>query len=180
MKCSLDSFNFLEEICSLSHSIVFLYFFTLITDGSFLTFPRYSLELCIQMDISFLFSFAFTSLLVIAICKESSDNYFAFLDIFFLGMVLIPASCTMSRTSFLISSGTLFIRSSVQFSSVAQSCLTLCNTMNRSMPGLPVHHQLSEFTQTHVHRVGDAIQLSHPLSSPSPPAFNLSQHQGLF
>ena len=52
--------------------------------------------------------------------------------------------------------------------------------MNRSTPGLPVHHQLPEFTQTHVHRVGDAIQPSHPLSSPSPPVFNLSQHQGLF
>ena len=57
-----------------------------------------------------------------------------------------------------------------QFSSVAQSCLTLCDPMNCSMPGLPVHYQLLEFTQTHVHRVGDAIQPSHPLSSPSPPA----------
>ena len=68
---------------------------------------------------------------------------------------------------------------SVQFSSVAQSCLTLCNPMNHSTPGLPVHQQLPESTQTHV-QVGDAIQLSHPLSSPSPPALNLSQHQGLF
>ena len=67
-----------------------------------------------------------------------------------------------------------------QFSSVAQSCPTLCNPMNRSMPGLPVHHQLPEFTQTHVHRVSDAIQPSHPLSSPSPPAPNPSQHQSLF
>ena len=69
---------------------------------------------------------------------------------------------------------------SVQFSSVAQSCPTLCDPMNRSTPGLPVHHQLLEFTQTHVHRVSDAIQPSHPLSSPSPPAPNSSQHQGLF
>ena len=68
----------------------------------------------------------------------------------------------------------------VQFSSVAQSCPTLCDPMNHSTPGLPVHHQLPEFTQTHVHWVGDTIQPSHPLSSPSPPAFNLSQHQGLF
>ena len=68
---------------------------------------------------------------------------------------------------------------SVQFSSVAQSCLTFCDSMNRSTPGLPVHHQLPEFTQTHVHRVGDAIQPSHPLLSPSPPSFNLSQQQGL-
>ena len=69
---------------------------------------------------------------------------------------------------------------SVQFSSVAQSCPILCSPMYHSTPGLPVHHQLPEFTQTHVHCVGDAIQLSHPLSSPSPPALNLSQHQGLF
>ena len=68
----------------------------------------------------------------------------------------------------------------VQFSSIAQSCLILCNPMNRSMPGLPVDHQLLEFTKTHVHRVGDAIQPFHPLSSPSPPAPNPSQHQGLF
>ena len=66
------------------------------------------------------------------------------------------------------------------FSSVTQSCLTLCNPMDCRMPGLPVHHQLPEFTQTHVHWVGDFIQPSHPLSSPSPPAFNLPQHLGLF
>ena len=68
---------------------------------------------------------------------------------------------------------------SVQFSSVAQSCLTLRDPMNRSTPGLPVHHQLPEFTQTFVHQVSDPIQPSHPLSSPSPPAPNPSQHQGL-
>ena len=70
--------------------------------------------------------------------------------------------------------------SSVQFSSVAQSCPTLCDPMNCCTPGLPVHHQLPEFTQTHVHRVSDAMQPSHSLSSPSPPAPNPSQHQGLF
>ena len=70
--------------------------------------------------------------------------------------------------------------SSIQFSSVAQSCLTLCDPMNHSTPGLPVHHQLPEFTQTHVHRVSDAIQPSHPRLSPSPPAPNPSQHQSLF
>ena len=69
---------------------------------------------------------------------------------------------------------------SVQFSSVAQSCPTLCDPMNLSTPGLPVHHQLAEFTQTRAHRVSDAIQPSHPLSSPSPPAPNPSQHQSLF
>ena len=68
---------------------------------------------------------------------------------------------------------------SVQFSSVTQSCLTLCDPVNRSMPGFRVHHQLPEFTQTHVHRVSDAIQPSHPLSSPSPPTRNPSQQQGL-
>ena len=67
---------------------------------------------------------------------------------------------------------------SVQFCPVSQWCLTLCDPMNRSMPGLPVHHKLPEFTQTHSHRVGDVIQPSHPLSSPSPPAPNPSQHQG--
>ena len=69
---------------------------------------------------------------------------------------------------------------SVQFSSVSQSCLTLCDPMNRNTPGLPVHHKLLEFTQTHAHWVSDAIQPSHPLSSPSAPAPSPSQHQGLF
>ena len=68
----------------------------------------------------------------------------------------------------------------VQFSSVAQSCPRLCDPMNHSTPGLPVHHQLLELTQTQVNRVSDAIQPSHPLSSPSPPAPNPSQHQSLF
>ena len=67
-----------------------------------------------------------------------------------------------------------------QFSSVPQSCPTLCDPIDCSTPGFSVHHQLPEFTQTHVHWVGDAIQPYHPLSSPSPPAFNLSYHQGLF
>ena len=70
--------------------------------------------------------------------------------------------------------------SSAQLSSVTQSCPTLPDAMNRSTPGLPVHHHLPEFTQTHVHRVGDAIQPSHPASSPSSPAPNPSQHQSLF
>ena len=68
----------------------------------------------------------------------------------------------------------------IQFSSVAKSCPTLCDPMNRSTPGLPVHHQLLELAQTHVHWVSDAIQPYHPLSSPSPPAPNPSQHQSLF
>ena len=82
------------------------------------------------------------------------------------------------RTLLSLVSVSLF--SSVQFSSVTHSCPTLCDPMNCSTPGLPVHHQLPEFTQTYVHRVGDAIRPSHPLSSPSPPDPNPSQHQSLF
>ena len=78
-------------------------------------------------------------------------------------------------------SGDLYAISACRtFSSVAQTCLTLGDSMDSSTPGLPIHHQLLKFTQTHLHWVGDAIQPSLPLSSPSPPAFNLSQHQGLF
>ena len=73
----------------------------------------------------------------------------------------------------------LNITITLQFSSVAQLCPNLCDTVNRIMSDLPVHHQLLESTQTQVHQVGDAIQPSHPLSSPSPPSLNLSQHQGL-
>ena len=104
---SLGISNFLEEISSLSHSVVFLYFFALITEEGFIISLCYSLVLFIQMGISFLSSFAFCSLLFSAICKASSDNHFAFLHFFFLGMVLIPASCTMSWTSIHSSSGTL-------------------------------------------------------------------------
>ena len=99
-----------------------------------------------------------------------------------------PASRSFLRSQFFTSGGQIigasalvsFWRNSVQFSSVTQTCLTLCDPMNHSTPGLPVHHQLPESLQTHVHWVSDAIQPSHPLPSPSPPALNLSQHQGLF
>ena len=84
------------------------------------------------------------------------------------------------KTLFLFIFSTIISPRSVQFSSVSQSCPTLCDPMNCSTPGLPVHHRLPEYTKTHVHWVGDAIQPSHPLPSPSPPALNLSQHQGLF
>ena len=90
-------------------------------------------------------------------------------------MLDIPTGHKESRNSYLKSKCFM----SYQFSSV-QLCPILCDPMNHSTPGLPVHHQLPEFTQTHVHRVGDAIQPSHPLSSPSPPAPNLSKHQSLF
>ena len=88
--------------------------------------------------------------------------------------------CFSPRVSFLMVVKIFFFFLDVQFSSVAQLCPTLCNPMDYSTPDLPVHHQLLECTQTHVHRVGDAIQPSHPLSSSSPPAFSLSQHWGLF
>ena len=86
----------------------------------------------------------------------------------------------MPNTNFHVYSYFMPAKGPIQLSSVAQSCLTLCNPMNHSTPGLPVHHQLPEFTQTQVHQVGDATQPSHPLSSPSPPAPDPSQHQGLF
>ena len=82
-----------------------------------------------------------------------------------------------SPIQMLITSENAFTDTSVQFSSVAQLCQTLCDAMVCSTPGLPVHHQLPEFTQTYVHWVSDAIQPSHPLSSSSPPSFSLSQHQ---
>ena len=112
MKCSLGISNFLEEISSLSHSVVFLYFFALIAEEGFLISPCYSLELCIQMCIFFFFSLLFASLLFLAIYKASSDRHFAFLHFFFLGMFLIPVSCTMSQISVHSSSSTLSIRSS--------------------------------------------------------------------
>ena len=139
---------------------------------------------------------------------EEKFDFFFFLQQFFFGCILYHYShlsfvfvycrsnCVphkdMWKSQFLISMNmTMFgnrafadrtkWRSHVgfQFSLVAQLCLTLCNPMNLSMPGLPVHHQLQEFTQINVYWVGDAIQPSHPLSSRSPPALNLSQHQGL-
>ena len=96
-----------------------------------------------------------------------------FWHIFILEPIVIAVTCHVNYES----KGVQF--SSVQFSSAAQSCPTLCDSMNCSMPGLPLHHQLLDFTQTHVHRVSDAIQPSHPLLSPSP-VFSLFQHQGLF
>ena len=99
MKCSLGISNFLEVISSLSQSIVFLYLFALITEEGFLIPPCSSLELCIQMGISFLFSLPLASLLFSAICKVLPDSHFALLNLFFLGMVLTTVSCTMSQIS---------------------------------------------------------------------------------
>src|SRR5574337_580902 len=111
MKYSLGISNFLEDISSLSNSVVFLYFFALLAEEGFLISSCYSLELCIQMLISSLCSFAFCFSSFTAICKASPDSHFAFLHFFSMGMDLIPVSCTMSRTSVHSSSGTLSIRS---------------------------------------------------------------------
>ena len=102
--------------------------------------------------------------------------------IFFIFWATREALCSCNCTWWLASRNPapLGMLSHFQFSSVVQSCPTLCDPMISIKPGLPVHHQLPEFTQTHVHGVSDAIQPSHPLSSPSPPAPNSSQHQGLF
>ena len=112
MKCSLGISNFLEEISSLSDSVVFLYFFAMIAEEGTLISPCYSSELCIQMLISLFFSFAFHFSSFTAICKAFSDSHFAFLHFFFLGMVWILVSCTMSQISIHSSSGTLCNRSS--------------------------------------------------------------------
>ena len=107
MKYSLGISNFLEEISSLFHSIIFLYFFELITEEGFLIYPWYSLELCIHMAIPFFLSISFCFSSFTALCKALSDNYFAFLHLFFLGLVSIMSSCTMSWTSVHSSLGTL-------------------------------------------------------------------------
>ena len=96
-----------------------------------------------------------------------------------LHMVMYMFQCYSLSSSHPVLPFRKFLSHSVH-SAVTQSCLTLCDPMDYSTPGLPVHHQLPECAQTHVHQVSDAIQPSHPLSSPSPPAFNLAQHQGLF
>ena len=95
----------------------------------------------------------------------------------FIGVLLSDSiNLTIYISKYILHS--LFVFS--QFSSVTQLCPTLCGPVDSSTPGFPIHNQLLELTQIHVHRIGDAIQQSYPLSSPSPPAINLSQHQGLF
>ena len=106
-------------------------------------------------------------------------GYNAINSFFFVWVIFVIVTSILEANKCLISRK-LWFHSSVQFSLVAQSCPTLCDPMKRSTPGLPVHHQLLVFTQTHVHWVGDTIKPSHPLSSPSPPAPNPSQHQGIF
>ena len=123
----------------------------------------------------------FTTTSLCSLTKNSFPHYFflLFSSVQLLSLVqLFATPWIAARQASLIG---IHI-SSLQFSSVAQLCQTLCNPMDCSMPGPPVQHtsKLLEFTQTHVHWVGDEIQPSHPLSFPSPPTFNLSQHQGLF
>ena len=126
-------------------------------------------------------------LFIINVCWISSKAFSASIEIimWFLSFKLLILCITMIDLKILKNPCITGIKTtwswcSVQFSSVTQSCPTLCDPMKLSMPGLPVHHHLSEFTQTHVHQVSDAIQPSHPRSSPSPPAPNPFQHQSLF
>ena len=150
--------------------------------------------LCCFYPFPFLFLLeGILSLVNLQLCFNSIQSIASCLFLFFFlnTAVVVFTSCSLliSGCSYSISLIINFIAKllcvmyfsrTYQIRSVAQSCLTLCDPMNRSMPGLPVHQQLLEFTQTHVHRVGDVIQPSHPLSSPSPPAPNPSQHQSLF
>ena len=149
MKYSLGISNFLEEICSLSHSIIFLYFFALITEDGFLISLCYSLELCIQMGISFLSPLPFDSLLFTVICKASLDNHFAFLHFFFLGMVLIPASCTMSQTSVHSSSGTLSDLINRSLDRYFQEVISWPQSLHLLISVCVGHSAVSDFLQPH-------------------------------
>jgi len=142
------------------------------------SFSIYSLSLCTHIYEIVIVVYVKVCILLFSVLSYSSLCYSTVFSIPFFGGAyfictyfyhLIFMNCEMITT----------VRSD-QIRSVTQSCPTLCDPMNRSTPGLPVHHQLPEFTQTHVHRVSDAIQPSHPLSSPSPLAPNPSQHQSLF
>ena len=155
MKHSSDISSFLEEISHLFHSILFLYLHSIVyNEEGLLMAPSYSLELCIYLSLSPL---PLVSLLSSAMCKVSSDIHFAFLNIYF--------SLGWFRS---------IISQSVQSLSHIQLFATPWTAARQASLSIP------EFTQTHAHRVSDAIQPSHPLLSPSPPAPNPSQHQYLF
>ena len=124
-----------------------------------------SFKVCVSLLI---FCFVYLSIGVSGVLKSPTFIVLQLISLFILVSICLTYC------------GTSMLNASVQFSSAAQLCPTLCNPMNCSTPGLPVHHQLLKFTQIHVHRVSDAIQPSHPLSFPSPPAPNPSQHQNLF
>ena len=160
---SMSLSNYLEEISSHSHCIAFLYYLHCSFKKAFLSLLAIlwnSAFICFYLSFSPL---PFSSLLFLALCKASSDNHLPSCISFSLGWLwsLPPVQCCCCCFS------------------VAQWCPTVCDPMDCSMLGFPVLHHLLEFTQTHIHWVGDAIQPSH-LLIPSPPAFDLSQHQGLF
>ena len=162
-----------------------------------------SIQMCIRMDIYMYVHmyYVFMCICVLNVqscptlwdpmdCRPQGSSVHGILQARILEWVPIPLSRGSSRawdrTQVSCTAGGFFTiwgtreACVYQIRSVAQSCPTLCDPVNRSTPGLPVHHQLPEFTETHIHWVTDAIQPSHPLSSPSPPAPNPSQHQGLF
>ena len=152
--------------------LVFFFFSLLFHGACFLLFV--ALILCTPTCLSTHFWLPQALVLIFAAQGSLTPRPRAFCTLY-LEQFLCFASCVPSCLFWVLS-----VPFSVRFSSVTQSRPTLCNPMNHSTPGLPVHHQLPEFTQAHVHRVGDAIQPSHPLSFPSPPAPNPSQHQDLF
>ena len=154
MKCSLGISNFLEEISSLPHSVVFLYFFALIAEEGFLISPCCCLELCFQMLLSFRFSFSFHFFFLTAICKASADSHFAFLHFFSIY--------------------------TLQFSSVSSVVSDSLRPHESQHTRPPCPSPSPGVHSDSCHRVCDAIQPFHPWSSPSPPAPNPSQHQSLF
>ena len=149
MKCSLDISNFLEEISGFSHSIVFLCFFALITEEGFLISPCYSLELCIQIGYLSFLPFPFASLLFSAVCKASSNNHFTSLHFFFLGMVLIPASYTMSQTSVHSSSGTLSDLINRSLDRYFQEVISWPQSLHLLISVCVGHSAVSDFLQPH-------------------------------
>ena len=170
-----------QFICSFQNVLQFLFLsYFLITGFMLCTFGRN-----IRRSIALLFLFQSTKWHVILICPIKILLLDYWLRKYLPAFSIVKGLFTPLKTIWILwwSTSKLFtylFTLSVQFSSVAQLCLTLCEPMNHSMPGLPVHHQFPEFTQTNVHQASDAIQPSHPLSSPSPPALNPSHHQGLF
>ena len=153
----------------LSHFVFDVMFYILL----FCVFCNYLLECLCYTNLSFNLHSNFLSGWTTAFIIHLPVPVRIFLSYIFL--FLAVAFSFLLKENFNVS-----CKVSVQFSSAVQSCPTLCDSMDCSMPGFPVHHQLPVLAQTHVHWIGDGIQPSHPLSSPSPPAFNLSQHQGLF
>ena len=181
MKCSFGIFDFLEEIPSLSHSVVFLYFFALSRVQLFET-PWTAAR---QASLSITNSQSLLKLMFVVWCHP----IISFSVVPFSSLLQsFPASGSFQMSQFFTSDGQSIgvsasasvLPMNIQDCSVAKSFLILCDPIDCSMPGFPVLHSLLELTQTHVHWVGNAIQPSHPLLPPSPLALSLSQHQGLF